>query len=315
MSTIEIWSQRIYWLMQTVNSRFVILDWREWLSMTPPQQSSGQYVKFVYILINTLQNLILCWLYRTMLLQDGIELQSFADLFTQRCSIRSLYKHLWNCYCELTFGGFGFIVVYTSNWYLEYRLHFRRSIDGKATFPWKECGSPAWSYDWSARDTFPGHHLPGTDLFFLVDISVLSFLQNLKSKDHTGEEWEGKEVLDKHEEEATYSVYSEVSKRRSFVFEAVGEASRFWSKRPANRWRGYFSAYIIWLITSMLWFWYFAFIRHLRIHISKDWRKWRGSHRVSPLRRWSLSSREGRSLKKISESWYLGRYLSTILSC
>lgn len=71
-------------------------------------------------------------------------------------------------------------VVYTRNRHLEYRLHFCGSIDGKTTFPWKECGSPAGSNDWSSRDTFPGHHLQGTDL--LVKQSAFKFLQIL-SKD------------------------------------------------------------------------------------------------------------------------------------
>lgn len=68
---------------------------------------------------------------------------------------------------------------------------------------------------------------------------------------YTGEEWEGKEVLNKHEEKATHSVCTEIPKCRSFVSEVVGEASCFWSKRPANCWRGAFQL-PYWLTISNL---------------------------------------------------------------
>ena len=44
MFIIVIWSQRIYWLMLTVNLKYVILDWPEWHSMILLQQYSGRYV-------------------------------------------------------------------------------------------------------------------------------------------------------------------------------------------------------------------------------------------------------------------------------
>lgn len=56
-------------------------------------------------------------------------------------------------------------------------------------------------------------------------------------------------------------------------------------------------------------------IRLLPIHILRDWQKWKGSLHVSPSRRWNLSSREERLLKRISESWFPERSLNTILSC
>ena len=44
MFIIVIWSQRIYWLMLTVNLKYVTLDWQEWHSVTLLQQYSGRYV-------------------------------------------------------------------------------------------------------------------------------------------------------------------------------------------------------------------------------------------------------------------------------
>ena len=48
--------------------------------------------------------------------------------------------------------------VHSSNWHVEHWLHFCRGCKGEATFPRKECRSPAGYDNWPSWNTFYGYH-------------------------------------------------------------------------------------------------------------------------------------------------------------
>jgi len=59
------------------------------------------------------------------------------------------------------FFSMALVAVYTSNWYMEYRLHFCWSDNRETSFSWQKCCSPVGLNDWSTWYAVIRYNLTG----------------------------------------------------------------------------------------------------------------------------------------------------------